>query len=238
MNATELEAVQKRLSAETDAHAKELGYNEKEIMPIRDGVCDFAGYLNSNPKVMWILKEPNGQIAEDELEGGGWSIVEESFRNDIEGVAKQPTWQPIIYVMYGYMNGLKYDDMSYIRDDIDMAKVLQRIAYLNVGKMPGYRTSYDCNMWQLYEQWKPILDRQIETYSPDVIIFGNTFEYFRKYFEQKGLENVGSTPEWIDMYKSDNRLLLSAWHPAARKSKKEYVDTLIEVLNMYYPINK
>lgn len=235
MNAKELKAAQKRLSAEIDAHAKELGYNEEEIMPIRDGVCDFDGYLNSNPKVMWILKEPNGQIAEDELEGGGWSIVEESFLNDIEGVVKQPTWQPIIYVMYGYMNGLKYDDMSYIRDNIEMAKVLQRIAYLNVGKMPGYRTSSDCNMWQLYEQWKPILDRQIETYSPDVIIFGNTFEYFREYFKQKGLEIVDSTPEWIDMYKSDNRLLLAAWHPAARKSKKEYVDTLIEALSKFYP---
>lgn len=238
MNATELKAAQKRISAEIDAHAKKMGYNEEDIMPIRDGVCDFYGYLNSNPKVMWILKEPNGQFANGELEGGGWSIVEESFKNDIEGVAKQPTWQPIIYVMSGYLNGQKYEDMSYIRDDMDMAKVLQKIAYLNVGKMPGYRTSPDYKIRQFYNQWKPILDRQIETYSPDVIIFGNTFECFREYFEQKGLENVGSAPEWIDIYKSDNRLLLAAWHPAARKSKKEYVNTLIEALNKYYPINK
>lgn len=235
MNAIELKKKQDELRVAIDAHAQKLGYDNNVIKPIRDGVCDFEGYLSSNPKVMWILKEPNGQFANGELEGGGWSIVEESFKNDIEGVVKQPTWQPIIYVMYGYLNGQKYEDMSYIRDNLDMAKVLQRIAYLNVGKMPGYRTSPDYKIRQFYNQWKPILDRQIETYSPDVIVFGNTFEYFREYFEQKGLENVGSAPEWIDIYKSDNRLLLAAWHPAARKSKKEYVDTLIEALNKYYP---
>lgn len=235
MTAQELEKTQNEISDAIYAHAKELGFDSE---PITDGVCDFEGYLNSHPKVMWILKEPNGQYADGTLEGGGWSIVEESFKNDIEGVAKISTWQPIIYTMYGYLNGLKYDDMDYIRDNTDMAKVLQKIAYLNVSKMPGRRTSYEYNMRQLYEQWKTIHDRQIETYSPDVIIFGNTFEYFRKHFEQKGLENIGSTPEWLDMYKSGNRLLFSAWHPAVRKSKKEYVNTLIEALNKFYPRNK
>jgi len=114
MNAKELEKAQNEITDAIYARAKELGFGNK---PITDGVCDFEGYLNSYPKVMWILKEPNGQCSNGELEDGGWSIVEESFGKDIEGTAKQPTWQAIIYVMYGYQHGLMYNDMDYIHDN-------------------------------------------------------------------------------------------------------------------------
>lgn len=232
MNAQELEKAQGEISSAIYKRAKELGFDR---YPITDGVCDFEGYLKSIPKVMWILKEPNGQCPNEKLENGGWSIVEESFRNDIEGTAKQPTWQTIIYVMYGYQNGLMYDDMEFIHDNIEMAKVIQRIAYLNVSKMPGYNTSNKNNIEQCYTQWKPILDRQIETYNPDVIIFGYTFNHFRNHFEEKDLKQIGNIPGWIDVYKSSNLILLDAYHPA--RKGQEYIDTLIEALNKYYPNN-
>ena len=230
MNAIELEKAQNAITDAVYAHAKALGFDRE---PITDGVCDFEGYLNSNPKVMWILKEPNGRCPNGEIDSGGWSITEESFKNDIEGAAKIQSWQPIIYVMYGFLNGLMYNDMDYIRDNIDMAKVLQRIAYLNVSKMPGYNISYDSNIEQCYLQWKPILDRQIETYAPDVIIFGKTFDNFKCDFEEHGLEKIDNFPGWIDVYKSGNQILLDAYHPA--RKGQEYVDTLIEALNKYFP---
>jgi len=230
MKETELKAAQDAISEAIYAHAKELGFDKE---PITDGVCDIEGYLKSNPKVMWILKEPNGQLANGELEDGGWSIVEESFKNDIEGVAKIKSWQPIIYVMHGYLNEQMYNDMDYIRDKIDMAKVLQKIAYINVSKMPGYRSSYDNNIEYCYTQWKPILERQIETYAPDVIIFGKTFEHFRSHFEKQGLEKIDNFPGWIDVYKSCNHILFDAYHPA--RKGQEYIDTLIEALNKYFP---
>ena len=230
MNIQELIKAQKDIREAIEARAKELGF-EKE--PIYDGVCDCEGYLSSNPKVMWILKEPNGQKSDGKLEDGGWSIVEESFKDDIEGVAKQPTWQAIIYVMYGYLNGLMYDDMDYIRNNIEMAKVMQKIAYLNVSKMPGYNSSSDSNIAYCYTQWETILHRQIETYAPDVIIFGKTFEHFRTYFEKQGLEKIDNFPDWIDVYKRGNQLLLDAYHPA--RKGRQYVDTLVAALNKYFP---
>lgn len=232
MNAKDLEKAQNEITDAIYDRAEELGFDR---YPITDGVCDFEGYLKSNPKIMWILKEPNGQCPNGALDDGGWSIVEESFRNDIEGTAKQPTWQTIIYVMYGYQNGLMYDNMEYIHEKIEMAKVIQRIAYLNVNKMPGYNTSNKNYIEQCYAQWKPILDKQIETYNPDVIIFGHTFEHFRNHFEEKGLEQIGKIPDWIDVYKSSNRILLDAYHPA--RKGQEYIDTLIEALSSYYKIN-
>lgn len=233
MNAEELETAQQEISNEMEKRAKELGFDR---YPITDGVCDFEVYLQSIPKVMWILKEPNGQCPNGKLEDGGWSIVEDSFSDDIEGTAKQPTWQVIIYVMYGYQNGLMYDDMEYIHEKIEMAKVMQRIAYLNVSKMPGYNMSNRNNIEQCYAQWKPILDRQIETYNPDVIIFGNTFVHFRNDYENKGLVQIGNIPNWIDVYMCGNCILFDAYHPS--RKGREYVNTLIKALNEFFPIVK
>lgn len=237
MNAKELEKAQNEITDAIYARAIELGFDDKVMQPITDGVCDFEGYLNSYPKVMWILKEPNGQCSNRKLEDGGWSIPEVSFKNDIDGAIKVQSWQPIIYVMYGYQHGLMYNDMDYIRDNKNMTKVLQSIAYLNVSKMPGYNTSSKEGIEQCYSQWKPILDRQIETYNPDVIIFGYTFEHFRNYFgeEKHSLEKIHNYPGWIDVYKSVNRILLDAYHPA--RKGQEYVDTLINALKRYYPKN-
>ena len=111
-----LEQAQKKIWNDMEEHAKELGYGENK--PIYDGICDLSGYLNSKHKIMWILKEPNGQIDEKKLENGGWIIPDESFTK-LEETGSQPTWQVIIYVMYGFLNGLMYDDMDYIRNKIE-----------------------------------------------------------------------------------------------------------------------
>lgn len=51
MNATELEKAQNEITDAIYARAIELGFDEKTMQPITDGVCDFEGYLNSKPKV-------------------------------------------------------------------------------------------------------------------------------------------------------------------------------------------
>lgn len=227
MDAKELNKRQQEIWKEMEKLAKELENGNR--LPIYDGVCDLDGYLSSKPKIMWILKEPNGQT-EKGIEKGGWAIPEESFTN-LEKTAGQPTWQVMIYVMYGYQNGLKYDDMDYIHNKIEMAKVMQSIAYLNVSKMPGYNKSVKSNIEQRYTQWKPILNKQIETYAPDLIIFGNTFDHFKNDFKIRGLEKIGNIPGWIDVYKSGQLIILDAYHPS--RKGRDYVNTLIEALNIY-----
>ena len=221
MDAKELNKRQQEIWKEMEKLAKELENGNR--LPIYDGVCDLDGYLSSKPKIMWILKEPNGQT-EKGIEKGGWAIPEESFTN-LEETAGQPTWQVMIYVMYGYQNGLKYDDMDYIHNKIEMAKVMQSIAYLNVSKMPGYNKSVKSNIEQRYTQWKPILNKQIETYAPDLIIFGNTFDHFKNDFKIRGLEKIGNIPGWIDVYKSGQLIILDAYHPS--RKGRDYVNTLI-----------
>ncbi len=233
MTAKELQKAQNEISDAIYAHAVDLGYDNNVVEPITDGVYDIEEFLKSSPKVMWILKEPNGQKEDGSLEEGGWSFTEEGFK-DLEAVAKVNSWKPLIYIMYGYLNGYYYDDMNDVREYPNMAKVMRQIAYLNVSKMPGYNKSYANDIEHYYHQWKPILDRQLDLYAPDVIIFGNTFAHFKKDFEEKGLEKKYTYPGWIDIYKSNDCLLFDAYHPS--RKGKEYVDTLIEALNKYYPI--
>lgn len=230
MDAKELNKRQQEIWKEMEKLAKELENGNR--LPIYDGVCDLDGYLSSKPKVMWILKEPNGQIEGGELEKGGWYIPDEVFTN-LEETAGQPTWQVMIYVMYGYQNGLMYDDMDYVRKNLEMAKVMQRIAYLNVSKLPGPNKSNQSLIEQSYILWKPILNKQIETYAPDLIIFGNTFDHFKNDFKIRGLEKIGNIPGWIDVYKSGQLIILDAYHPS--RKGRDYVNTLIKALNDFFP---
>ena len=52
-------------------------YNAENIKPIYDGVCDLEGYLKSEIKVMWMLKEAYDDFDESGMpKGGGWEIYE------------------------------------------------------------------------------------------------------------------------------------------------------------------
>ena len=69
MNAIELGNKQQEIWNMMEKLSKELENGNR--LPIYDGVCDLDGYLSSKPKIMWILKEPNGQT-EKGIEKGGW----------------------------------------------------------------------------------------------------------------------------------------------------------------------
>lgn len=181
---------------------------------------------------MWVLKEPYDEIENGEPQGGGWSIPENCFVK--EDAWKNNTWQPIIYIVYALINDLEWKGMDYIRDDKSMADVLKQIAYINVSKMPA-KTRSQGSMKREYELWKPILHEQIQLYKPDVIIFGNTFDCFKadligeettplKSFEGKTLE----------VYKMDNVVLLSAYHPLQTViTREKYVTDILSAIREF-----
>ncbi len=75
MNAIALLTAQAALHTKIQAHAKELGYDPAKVEPIYDGVVDAEAYLATQPKVMWILKEPYDDLdAEGMPAGGGWTM--------------------------------------------------------------------------------------------------------------------------------------------------------------------
>lgn len=89
---------------------------------------------------------------------------------------------------------------------------------------------WNASLSNYYACWKPILDKQIELYQPDVIIFGNTFSCFKA-------DMVGSDRQpditigdhSFHVYRHNGRLLIDAYHPNQRTiTREEYVNSLID----------
>lgn len=179
---------------------------------------------------MWVLKEPYDETEGGCPSGGGWNLFD-AFDNGNAWANR--TWRPIIYAMYGLFNGKHWQDMDWIRDNKQMAKVLKRIAYLNISKMPALTQTDDGRLQELYALWRPVLLRQIEVYDPQAIVFGNTFRYFKE-----DLTPDAAQPDRVygsnafSTYARRGRLLIDAYHPNQRiLSREAYVDGLIDIIS-------
>ena len=181
---------------------------------------------------MWVLKEPYDETEGGTPSGGGWNLFG-AFDNDDAWTNR--TWQSIIYAMHGLFARKHWQEMDWIRDDKQMAQVLKRIAYINISKMPALTQTDDGQLQELYERWRPILLRQIEVYDPQVIVFGNTFRYFKN-----DLAPGAAQPDQVysdhafHTYVRGGRLLIDAYHPNQRVLPRgEYVDSLIDIIRSY-----
>jgi hypothetical protein len=245
MDSRQLKEAQKAINDKIEAFAKEQGLSTNNLNPIYDGIADVDKYLSCGKKIMWLLKEPYDDFDDNGNPlGGGWSIVDDCFTGcGIDGksaktdVWSNRTWQPIIYSMYGYFNNLLWERMPWIRDDKDMATILQQIAFINISKMPNQKRSNDKQIVNFYEKWKPILFEQINTFNPDVVICGNTFKYLR---QDLGIADTDFVNEShvdcvLDPYKKDCRLWLDINHPNQKKkgiSRELYVNSIINALKI------
>ena len=79
-----------------------------------------------------------------------------------------------------------------------------------------------------------MLKQQIETYNPNVVIFGNTLQYFYK-SDFDGLETAEkqNTEYGNAFYDTGDKLYIHTWHPAVRGagfSDKEYVMDIVNIV--------
>ena len=226
MTIEELIQAQKDIQDRILLCAKENKLASNEILPIYDGVCDVEKYLTSSPRIMWILKEPYDDFTpEGKPTGGGWMIYDAFDNND---AWKNRTWRPMIYSTYGVFRGSNYREMDDISDNRDMINVLKKIAYVNISKMPANSQSNDNDIQIKYNTWKPILMEQIALYNPQIIIFGNTFKYFKSDLVGNETEPTKRIDGVIHVYEKDGKKLLDVYHPNQRIINHElYIDSII-----------
>ena len=224
MTSIELKQAQQTIENEIYSYAKTISLSNGNTEPIPDGIYDAESYLSSPIQIMWVLKEPVDEITNGKPYGGGWPLYT-AFDN--KDAWSNRTFQPIIYSTYGVFNKKKWEDLDWIRDNPKMVDVLKQIAYINVSKMPALLHTDDSSLREKYEIWKKILFKQINTYCPQVIIFGNTFKYFKK--DLNDVKRIGGEQGIIDIYKNDkNVLLLDVYHPNQRIIKRVvYINSII-----------
>ena len=166
--------------------------------------------------------------------GGGWCVYE-AFDN--ANAWSNPTWQPMIYATYGILNQKHWREMDWIRDDKSMVDCLKETAYINISKMPGLLQSGDADIKRYYDLWRPILLEQIQLYQPQVIIFGNTFKYFKHDLVGDDAKPFQTTDNekgcYLSQYQSKGMLLLDAYHPNQKMvTREEYVESIILAVSL------
>ncbi len=231
MTITELEQAQAEIIEEIYSFAERVGLSNDNIEPIPDGVYSAEKYLLAPTQIMWILKEPYDDFDENgEPYGGGWNLFG-AFDNDDAWSSR--TWQPMIYSMYGLFNNQKWEDMDWISDDKSMVNVLKQIAYINISKIPASTATNDNSLWDKYNLWKDILSKQIAIYAPKIIIFGNTFRYFKDDLVGADTNPKKSIEGIVDLYENGGVKYLDTYHPNQKMVERgAYVDSIIEACLM------
>lgn len=205
----------------------DLLYPDQEL--IYDGILDIERYSQSKFKIMWVLKEPYDYIDEDgNPSGGGWHFRDALLpKEKIENFDRfsRKTYEPIIYATYSILNGFPDSTtMDLISENPTMLEALKSIAYINIKKTPGLTKTSDAVLYSAYKENQEILEQQIELANPDIIIFGNTFKYFSFDFLTRPLIKY----DQFSYTSYENRLLISAYHPAQMSySKWDYINEII-----------
>lgn len=209
---------------------------EHDICPIYDGIINLEQYLKSKFKILWILKEPYDFFDEKGNPcGGGWDLKASlnKLKSINEFINAKKTYIPIIQTSFGILNDfIKCEDMLPITNTL-VFDCLKSISIINVKKLPGKKTSNPSEISQAYKDNREILLRQFEVFRPDIIIGGNTLNYFLKDFglnkNMRIIRKEGSFPYYL----KDNKIFISANHPAARLSKKKYCNDIIETVKLW-----
>lgn len=194
--------------------------DQEDTYPILDGIIDPERFIAAKYKIIWILKEPYDDFDEEGKPfGGGWDIkaVIKSKNFIHEYTGGKPTFKPMVYASWGILNDFcLWDDMDNVEKDPSMLNALKSVAYINVKKLPGHKSTHYSVCNEAYSSYKDLLLRQIELINADIVIGGSTLHHFFNDFELSTVERhrQGS----VNYYLKDNKIYIQAYHPAQRTS--------------------
>lgn len=234
MTAETLKKAQNEIDEMIEKCARDASLTTPDIAPIYDGIADEEGYLNSKVRVAWVLKEPyddkddNGNPC-----GGEWSLPKDCFTLDklskVETVIDNPVWDKIARVMFGFRYKKKCGTMPDIKSVPTMLQEIRSIAWVNISKMPNHTSSSDYWVRLAYQRyWKDVVNFQLKTYAPDVIIFGYTYPCFDCYASAVKRDDLSN--EWVTCYYLGKQYLLDTYHPGRKGD--DYVDAIIDALTL------
>jgi len=199
--------------------------NKKD--PVTDGIINIDNYIGVKYKILWILKEPTEEIDED----GGWNLIDYIFQktNISEFGKSKKTFLPIMMVNYGILNNFE----NYLCANNGMLDYLKCYAHINIKKIPGLSKSNENELLTYYNKYKNIIIEQIDSYNPQIIIFGlgggKVFNSISKDLDLNFDSSKGDSAWYL--IKND-KIYINAYHPSQRKastnlSKEQYCNDII-----------
>ena len=186
-------------------------FNEwRKIHPnlVLDGMVNHEKYIQSNPRVLLILKEVN------DLGGGNWDL-----RNFLLKGGRWQTWNTVTRWLIGIDNlnrEVSWQEISKIDDKLRIEE-LQRLCVINLKKSPGGSSSEMDEIEQIALSDKKLLNQQFKLYKPNIIICGGTGNIVTEILEPVKLNNWKETKRGVSYNQIDNECyLFSYYHPQAR----------------------
>jgi hypothetical protein len=193
--------------------------NENYI--IYDGVAHPENYYKAKYKIMWILKEPyetNGRY--------GWQVGKIYKLNQS---IKSRTLKPMAYVSYAILNDCDLQNIFKTKNS-DLLEAIKSIAYINISKIAAKSRSPQ-DLSDKYKIWKDVLLKQITIYDPNIIICGNTLQYFLNDIEyDTGIKkSIGMNNH--NYYIFNNNIYLNVYHPSYTIGKRLYLTNITNAVN-------
>jgi hypothetical protein len=188
--------------AEIDRELAAMRIADKQI--VLDGAVDSARYDAASPRILWVLREPNGE--------GPWDL-REYFRETLFTYNRwQSTAALLIRVSYGLLHnclpwGTWADDARAIAD------ALRGVAVININKRGGDATVDWGRLYRASLDFGPFLVRQVDALAPSIVILAGTFDVLPDAIRQRLVEFDESD---LRATRVDNRIFVRAYHTNQR----------------------
>ena len=191
---------------------------------VRDGGVSEKAFLESDPRLVFVLKEVN------DIGGGGWDL-----REFVSKGGRRQTWNNIARWVHGIRNIDALPDWDFYADITDefRVQVLRTICALNLKKSPGTHTTDRASFEVAVKEDAEMIKRQCALYDADLTICGGTGDWFR--WVMGHVAPWRMTRRGIWWYEREpEKYVISFSHPEARVQDSILVYSLLDAVREIY----
>lgn len=204
--------------------------------PKVDGIIRIDDYLTADTKVLWILKEINSPN-----DGGDWVLSHEIGTWKDNGRVKSgwgKTFNAIIKSSYGILTNKGAGEIKkQTRVNREMLNEFNKVAFINLKKIPGGSTAINKKVNEAYIRDKDIVLDQIKAFEPDIIICGCAYPALSE-LERDLKANSESDYQYLpnkekanySAFYNDKHLVVKARHPQGA-NHEEFYSKIIGAIN-------
>lgn len=237
MNDVTIEELQNKIEEEIQS----LSYGNNTF-GVSDGIINIEEYQKSELKILWILKEPREEDKTEENKNtdknGAWSLrsalnKRKSWKDGVKEEGGIQTFRKLIQTTYSILNDIEIKRNSFKSD----YEYFQKVAFINVKKMPSTSESKDKLMAEHYLRNKELLERQIKLCNPHIIIYGSTFKHFKNSFSKeelsskKPLNHNNKKMKKGASYAIGGKLHIDTYHPSSTMTNGLYCNNILKAVN-------
>jgi hypothetical protein len=198
---------------------------------VQDGVVDPSAYLESHPKILFILKEVNDANS-NPLKNGGWDLRNFVFRGCDK---KWQTWNSITRWVHGIRRlptPTIWKEVAKI-SQTKRKEELRSVAAMNLKKSPGGASTKYGELEIEALKYKSLLAEQFWLYDADLVICcgRGVAKLAWKVFQPDDQRDWEQTSRgvWYKKYKSE-KFIISYKHPQVPSRQSLLFDGILEAI--------